>query len=149
MSRINPINFFRLVYRWQIKIHHDGFLVAPDYYTQKRFIRIGIDLLMGYKRRYVNKISWAGVGEELQLFPPTHPRSPAYDINDAFQFPMMMGRRFGIGVNVHRSGPEFICSGSSVVDCSCPGHARGLRSVEIELPCGNDLDSMIAPIALR
>ena len=65
MSRINPINFFRLLYRWQIKIHHDGFLVAPDYDAQKRFIRIGVNLLMGYKGRYVNKIPRAGVGEEL------------------------------------------------------------------------------------
>ena len=60
----------------------------------------------------------------------------------------MMGRRFGIGMHIDSPGPELIRSGSSPVDRRRPSHAWGLRRIEIELRCRNDLDSIIAPFEL-
>ena len=71
MGRINPINLFRLLYRGQIEVYYDGFLVASDHYAHKRFIRIGVNLLMGYKRRHVNEITRARIGKELQAVRPS------------------------------------------------------------------------------
>ena len=149
MSWINPINLFRLLYRRQIEVYYDGFLIASDDYAQKRLIRTRVDFLMGYKRRHVNEIPRARIGKELQAIAPTHPCSTADDINDTFKFTVMMRCRLGIGMNIGSPSPKFIGSGSSVIDRRRPGHARGLESVEIELSRWNDLDPMITPIALR
>src|SRR5215475_13012193 len=149
MNRINPINLLRLFHRGQVEIHHNRFLVASDHDAHKGFILIGVDFLMGRKRRHINKIARPGVSKKLQLFTPTHPRSTADHVNDTFEFAVMMRRRLGIRMNIGSPGPELIGSRPSMVDRRRPRHSWGLRRVEIELCGRNDPNSIFAPIVLR
>lgn len=58
MGRINPTNFFRLLDCRNVQIHHNGFPVATDYYTNQRFVGHRVDFLMRDKRRHINGTSW-------------------------------------------------------------------------------------------
>ena len=46
MSLIYPVQAFRILYYGDIKIDHNGVLVAANEYTLERLIRTGVDFLM-------------------------------------------------------------------------------------------------------
>ena len=97
--------------------------------------------------RNKNKISRASLGDKLQFLAPAHARLAAGHINDAFQLPMMMGRRFGARMNVNRARPKFVRSSHRSIDCRRPRHAGCLRRIEVELSARNNFDSVISPIS--
>src|SRR4029077_2955923 len=83
MGRIDPENFFRLLYRGYIEIYHDGFLVAAHDHAHERFVHQRIDLLMRNKRRHIDEVSRSRVGKKLQAFSPAHACLTADHIDNA------------------------------------------------------------------
>src|SRR4030095_1983365 len=146
MSWTHPKDFLRILDRRYVQVYHDRFLVAAHDHTGERFICVGVDFLVRHKRRYENKISRTCLRDKLKLSSPAHSRSAADDVDYAFQFPGMVRRGFGIGMNVHGAGPELIRPCHRPIDCRRPGHAGSLRRVEVEPIARNDFDTLIAPV---
>ncbi len=65
MAWINPINFLRLLHRGYVQVHDDRFLATTDYHAHERFVRLGVDLLMGDERGHIDKIARTRVREKL------------------------------------------------------------------------------------
>ncbi len=63
MRRIDPPHLFRRLGRGNIQIYHDRFLVAADDDAHHGLVTPGVGLLMRHKRRHVNKIAGAGIGD--------------------------------------------------------------------------------------
>ena len=91
-------------------------------------------------------IAGAGFGEILQRFAPAHSRPAADDIDDAFQFAVMVRPGLGVGMNRYSSRPKLGSAGARMGNRRRPRHPRSLRGIGIELRAANDLHSVIAPI---
>src|SRR5918999_2557683 len=115
MSRIDPVNFFRLLHGRYVQIDNDRLLIAAHDYARKRFIGCRVDLLMRHIGWHVDKIARAGLGAKLQLFSPSQARPAADYIDNTFELAMMMGRGLGGRFDAGGSGPELIRSGSGVI----------------------------------
>jgi hypothetical protein len=146
MDVICPIDFFRWLGRLDVQIDNDRFLAAPDKNAAKRLFSVRIDLLMRNERRNIDEIARTGLRYELKIFSPAHSRPPAYNVNNAFQVPMMMRARFRIGSNCYGSGPKLFGAGSRIRDCRGPIHTGCLGRVAVELVATDYLDAMLAPI---
>ena len=81
---------FRILYYGDIKIDHNGVLVAANEYTLERLIRTGVDFLMRDIGRYINEIARARFADIFQCVAPAHSGFTADNINNAFQCAVMM-----------------------------------------------------------
>lgn len=62
---------------------------------------------------------------------------------------MVVGAGFGVGVDVHCAGPEFLGAGAGEVDGCGAVHAGGLGCVGVEGVGGDDADAFVLPTVLR
>lgn len=145
MTGIDPMDFFGFLHRRYIEVDDNRFLVASHNNAHERLVWVGVYLLVRRKRRDVNKVAGAGLGAKLQPFTPAHPCPAADYVNDTFQFPMMMGSSFSIGVDRNCAGPELICPCHSTVDRSGARHAGCLRRIEIELIAVDNANTVLPP----
>ena len=104
MGKIDPKNFLRRLHRRDSQVYDDGFLIAAHDHAGQRLAGTGVDFLMRDERRHEDKIPRTGLREKLQSLSPAHPRSAADDIDDAFQFAVMVRRGFGVGIDADRAG---------------------------------------------
>jgi hypothetical protein len=81
----------------QVEIHDDRFLAIPHDYGFARFIWISIDLLVRHIRGNINKISGCGFVSEFQSITPSHPHSSFHNVQDGFQFSMVVRPVFASG----------------------------------------------------
>ena len=101
---------------------------------------------MRHERRHIDEIAGFGFGDKFELIAPAHAGPPADDVDDAFQFAVVVGAGFGIGLDLDGAGPEFIGAGFGVVDGGGAGHARGLLRVVVELVAAYDAHAIFAPV---
>ena len=71
-------------------------LVAADEDADERFVRVSVDFLVGHEGWHVDEVASSGFGDEFQIISPTHAGAPAEDIDDAFEFAVVVGAGFGI-----------------------------------------------------
>jgi len=107
-----------------------------------------IDLLVRYVRWNVDKVSRPSFLAEFQLVAPAHSSSALDDVENSLQFSMVMRPSLGIGLNQHRTGPQFACSSSRMGDGGSARHARCLWRIQIKFIPMNDFHSMLCPIHL-
>ena len=69
MCWIGPENRFGVFNGRYVQIDYDGFLIAANDHARERLVLIGINFLMGNKRRDKDKISRPGLRNKLQLLP--------------------------------------------------------------------------------
>jgi len=63
---------------------------------------------MRHKRRDENEIPRPGLGDVFKVFAPAHPRAAVNDVMNAFEFSMMMPRRFSSFASIlHGASPDF------------------------------------------
>lgn len=149
MCRIDPLDSFRHLNRLNIRqIDRNRLVVTPDQYTLQRLIFISIDLLMRHIRRHKDEIAWPSFSSEFQLLAPTHASLALDDVDHGFQVAMMMGASFGVRMDVHRAGPDFLSAGAGEVDGGGAVHAWRLRCVAVERVCRNDSDAFVFPTIL-
>ncbi len=65
-------------------------------------------------RRNVDKISRSGFVDKFKMIAPAKAGAAANDINNSFEFAMMVWARLRIGMNNDRSGPELTRTNASV-----------------------------------
>jgi len=149
MCRIDPLDSFRHLNRLNIRqIDRNRLVVTPDQYTLQRLIFISIDLLMRHIRRHKDEIAWPSFSSEFQLLAPTHASLALDDVDHGFQVAMVVGASFGVRMDVHRAGPDFLSAGAGEVDGSGAVHAWRLRCVAVERVCRNDSDAFVFPAIL-
>jgi len=145
MIRSNPDGFGGLG-GFDIEIDDDGFLVAADEDADEGLVRVGVNFLVGHEGWDVDEVADIGFGDVFEFFAPAHAGASTEHIDDAFEFAVVVGAGFGIGLDIDGARPEFLGAGFGVVDGGGAGHARGLGGVGIELAAADDADAVIAPV---
>ena len=74
-----------------------------------------------------------GLGDELELVAPAHPRSAAHDVDHAFDRAVVMRAGLGLRMDHDRAGPELLGAGARMGDRRRAVHAGRLRRVDVEL----------------
>jgi hypothetical protein len=136
-SRLRALDF---------EVHNNWFLTTTHDYRFALFIAPRVDLLMWHVRRHINEIAGSSFVAEFEVVAPSQPGLSAHYIEHRFEFSMMMRPRFGAGLNDDSSRPQLGGSATRMRDCRCPRHTGSLRCVRIQLPCADDLDSLVLPV---
>src|ERR1700676_2774090 len=97
-------------------------------------------------RRNVDEISRAGFIDKIEIFPPAEAGTAARNVDDGFQLSVMMRAGLSIGMDHHRSSPEFLGADSGMRDGLGAIHARRLRCVGIEFAAADDAEAVVFPI---
>ena len=105
VDRVDPVNRFRLLHRFDVEIDDDGFLVAAHEDAFERLVGAGVDLLMRHVRRDEDEIARPCLGEEFEMVAPAHAGAPLDDVDDAFERAVMMRAGLGVGMDADRPGP--------------------------------------------
>ncbi|MFZ0299716.1 MAG: hypothetical protein WAM13_15300 [Candidatus Sulfotelmatobacter sp.] len=66
--------------------------------------------------RDVDEVSGAGFIDKLQMISPAKAGAAAYDVNDGFEFPVMMGAGLGVGMDDDGSCPQLLRTDSGTRD---------------------------------
>lgn len=90
---------------FEIEIDDDWVLTAAHDYGFTRLVGECVDLLVRDIGWNVDEVARSGFAAELQVVPPAHPRFTADNVEDRFEFAVMMGPGFGIGLHDYRAGP--------------------------------------------
>ena len=131
------------------EIYNDRFLSAANHHGLDRHIRSGIHFLMGHERRNVNEIARVRFDDVFQMLTPTESGTSTDDVQNRFEFAMMMRGRTSRGLNADRTRPELARARAGMRDCGGAGHPRGLRRVAVQLPGANHANTMLFPIRHR
>lgn len=146
MGWVDPLDAFRVFDRHDIgQIHCNRLAVTPHQHTLQLLVLHGIDLLVRHVRRDVDKVARPGFGRELESLAPSHARLALDHVDDALEVAVVVGTRFGVGVDLDGAGPEFLRPDSSHVHRGRPVHARRLCRVGVEVVAWNDPDAAFAP----
>jgi hypothetical protein len=129
-----------------LQIDDDRVLTAADHDGFAGFIRAGVDFLMRNVGRYEDEIAGAGFVGEFETVAPPHAGAASYDVEDGFEFTVMVGSGFRIWLDDDSARPELSRSGASVSDGGGACHAGCLRSVGIEFTGADDSDSVVFPV---
>jgi hypothetical protein len=129
-----------------IEIDNDGFLPAAHDYSFDRLVFFRVEFLVRDIGRNIDEVSRPGFVDELQALSPAEAGAAANNVDDSFQFAVVMRTSLGVGMDEHRSGPEFLGADTSAGDRFSAGHAGGLGSVGIEFPAANDSQAVEFPV---
>lgn len=129
-----------------VEVDDDGFLAAADDDSFNGFVGAGVEFLVGDVGWDVDEIAGAGFVDEFEVVSPAEAGAAAYDVNDGFEFAVMVGAGFGVGMNGDRAGPEFSGADFGVGDGFGAGHAGSLEGVGIELAVADDAEAVEFPV---
>src|SRR5208282_3828112 len=79
---------------------------------------------------------------------PAKARAAADDVDDGFQFAVVVGAGLGVGMHDDGPGPEFLRAYLGVRDGFRASHAGSLRRVGVQLTAANDAQTMNLPVRL-
>ena len=102
---IDPQHRLRLFHRLDVEIDRDRLAVAAHQHAFQHLVAAGVDFLVRHVGRHEDEIAGAGLGGELQLLAPAHPRLALHDIDDAFEMAVMMRAGLGVGPDGHGARP--------------------------------------------
>ena len=136
-------SWFRSIH-WQI--HNDWILAAPYNYSFAGLKRTGIDLLVWNIGWHENKITGTCLIAEFQALTPSHSSSAANNIENSFQWAVMVRAGLGVRLYDHRASPELIRAGAGVCNRGSSCHPWSLRGVRIQLSGTHNFDAVVLPI---
>src|SRR5687767_826700 len=96
----------------------------------------------------MDEIAGPRFSDKLKSFAPAHAGFAAYDIDDALHRTVMVGTGLGIGMDHHRSGPQFLSTAARIGNRRSAMHSWSLRCVRIELTAFNHADTVVLPFIL-
>lgn len=79
---------------------------------------------MRHVRRHEDEVPLARLGDKLQLVAPPHARAAFDDVDDRLEVAVVVGAGFGVRVDLHGAGPEFL--GAAPGACGRDGGGAGL-----------------------
>jgi DNA/RNA non-specific endonuclease len=129
-----------------LKIDDDGILAAPHHDSLAWFVGKCVDLLVRYIRRHIDEIARAGLAAEFQAISPSHARTAANDVEDGFQFAVVMRAGLRVRLNYDRACPELVRSGSGVGDGGGTSHAGCLGRICVQVARRHDFDAVVLPV---
>src|SRR5262249_20911528 len=135
--------------RLDVEVHDNRLAIASNEDAFEHLVRTGVYLLMRHEGWHKDEIAGSGLRGELEPFAPTHARPAFHHVNDAFQRPVVMRSRLGVGVNVDRSRPKLLCPDTGEGDCGLPVHARRLRGVWVQFHTGDHTHAVMFPAFVR
>jgi hypothetical protein len=145
VNGVHPQHGFGLFHRLNVQVDRGGLTVAAHQHTLQHFRGAGVDLLVRHIGRHVDEIARAGFGGELQALAPAHAGTALDHVDHALQGPMVVGTGFGVGVDVHRAGPELLRAHPRKVDGSLAVHARRLSGVGVQLIARHHAHTIVLP----
>src|SRR5277367_3177079 len=98
--------------------------------------------------RDVDEIAGAGFVDEFQAGAPAETGAAAHDVDNGFDFAVVVRAGFGVGMDDDGAGPKFLRAGASVRDGLGAGHAGGLRRVGVEVVGADDAQAVGLPVGL-
>jgi len=132
-----------------VEVDDHRILPTPQQDAFQRLIRSGVNFLVRYIGWHVDKIAWTRLGNIFEPIAPAHASAAFDDVNDTFDFAMMMGTGLGVGFYRDGSRPNFFGARRGGRDGSRPAHARGLRRVGIPFVDRNDAYAFGFPVFLH
>lgn len=146
MRRINPLDTLRILDGHYIRqVHRNGLPVASHQHTLQLLVLFGIDLLVRHVWRNVDEIPGPGFRNELEVLTPPQPRLALDNVDDTLEVTVVVGSRFGVGVDLDRAGPQMLRAHAGHVDGRSTVHSRCARSVGVQAVCRNDANTGLAP----
>src|ERR1700730_18695057 len=123
---VNPAHEFRNLDRRNVEIDNEALLPTPCKHAVKLHILARVDFLMWHVGRNVDEIPRRGLGDEFQAITPAQAGKTADYVDHAFEIPVMMRSRLGVGVDGYSAGPQFRRAGSLRGHCRAPVHGERL-----------------------
>jgi len=130
-----------------IEVNDDRLLAAADDYGFYGLCSIGIQFLMGYVRRHIDKVARSGILCKFQMITPSEAGAAFDDIEHGFHFAMVVCAGSGIGRDHYSAGPELARTRSGMSDSCRARHPRRLGSIGIEFARTNYPDSVGSPVS--
>src|SRR5215831_3913478 len=88
MDRVPPQDLLGRLDRFDVEINDDRLLAGTHQNAFEHLVAAGVDFLVRYIRRHVDKIARARLGGKFQLLAPSHPRPAPDHEDDAFEVSM-------------------------------------------------------------
>jgi hypothetical protein len=129
-----------------VEVYDNGLLTAAHDDCFYGLIYGCVHFLMWNIGRHIDKVAGPGFLDVLQLIAPAETGSAADDVEDGFQFAVMMRAGAGGGLHYYCSSPELARPGAGMCDRSFAGHAGSLRRVGVKLARSDDFDAVVFPI---
>src|SRR5665213_612119 len=148
MDRIDPSDVLRLFHRLDVEIDHHRLVVGTHQHAFQHFVGAGVDFLVRHVRRHVDKVSGSGLGDEFEIVAPAHARLAAQHIDHAFERAVVVRAGFGVGMNVHGAGPDFLRANAGEVDRRLAVHAERLCGVGIERVARDHAHTVVLPFVV-
>src|ERR1700723_1627272 len=93
---------------------------------------------MGRKGRHIDKVSRPSLVYKLQVLSPAEAGASTHDIDDGFQFSMMVRTGFRVWMHDDRPRPKLLRAYPGVGNGLGAGHAGGLRRIAVEFPTAHN-----------
>lgn len=106
MRVVDPLDFFRPLDGKDIEVHDNRFLSTSYKNAFERRVGVCVDFLVRHIGRDVDEISRPGFGGEFETIAPSHACFAFHNVDNAFEFPVMMRGGFRVWMNSDGSGPE-------------------------------------------
>ena len=146
MERVRSGCAARVFGAGDIEVDDDRLLAAADDDGFDGFVGAGVEFLMRDVGRNVDEIAGAGFVDELKVVAPAEAGAAADDVDDGFEFTVMVGAGFGVGMDNDGASPEFLRAGFRMGDGFGAGHAGRLEGVGIELAAADDAEAVELPV---
>src|ERR1700712_4840939 len=146
MGGVCPRHTFGLAGAFDVQVDDDRVLAATGNHALQRLVVEGVDLLVWHKRRDVDETARACLVGVLQSLTPTHPGPAAEDVDDAFEFAVMVRTGPRARIDGDRPGPQLLRPDPVVRNRGGAIHARGLWCVEIQRIGRDDHHALRAPV---
>ncbi len=131
---------------FEVEIDYDGVLTAADDDGFTGLVGVRVDLLVRDVWGHVNEIAGPGFTGEFQVVAPSHAGATANDVEDRFEFAVMMRPGFGVGLDDDGACPQFARARSSVGDGGCASHSGSLGSIGVQIARCDDFDAVMLPV---
>ena len=105
MERLFSFALIDCIRAFNVQIHNHRILSAPDDNGFARPVGQGVHFLVRHVRRNVNEIPRSRLVAELQMIAPSHPGPASHDVDNRFEFAVMMRAGFRMGLNNHGACP--------------------------------------------
>ena len=104
--------------------------------------------MMGDVGRDVDEVAGAGFVDKFEAGAPAETGAAAHDVDNGFDFAVVVRAGFGVGMDDDGAGPKFLRAGAGVGDGCGASHAGGLRGVGVEVVGADDAEAVCLPVGL-
>ncbi len=132
-----------------IEVDHDRFLATADDDGFDGHVAISVEFLVRDVGRHVDKIARSSLIDKFEVIAPTEPGSAFDNIEDGFEFAVVMRSGFRVGMHDDGASPKFLRTHARMGNGFGACHTARLRSIGVEFAGANDANAVPLPIRMR